>query len=156
MSMAFIVILLVLLNTVLVFSFFMPARSSSPQNLFSAYADLLTEGQTIAAVRNRRLPCHEVLSQQHLVCSLQPTDGVFSGLFVTITGDQSEGVSFQALENRLFVGDLVLLWGKPHVNLRGSMSWSERDGTWIIALIARSDRLDYLAPVRVVTYTFLD
>jgi hypothetical protein len=145
---------LMIIVVILVFVFSALAQGSPPSDLFLAYADLLTKDQTRSVVDSKNVSCEFALFEVSRICSFVPDDGIFSDIWVTMVSDAPKGIAFQVIEGAVRVGDLAALWGKPDSISSYYLRWDEPNGETIGALVASADRLDYFAPVQIVTFTF--
>jgi hypothetical protein len=81
-------------------------------------------------------------------CTRAPANGAFSLVAVTHSEGIISRVSFTVREDRLAIGDLALLWGRPEIRVYGhsvSVVWPSRGVSaegW-----AKSRRFSYAIPV---------
>jgi hypothetical protein len=105
-------------------------------------------------MRGWNFSCQFVLSEGQQSCSFRPDDGVFSTIYITIAQGVPLHLTFELETGAMQVGDLVLLWGKPDMISSYYICWHERNGVTPSALVQSPDRLDYFAPVQVVSFAF--
>jgi hypothetical protein len=131
-------------------------RQCCPRSIF-AIQIFVIERTSTGSYRGRRLFLYVNAygrPEEMLVLSRKR---LFSEISVSILHDVPEMISFSVIGSKLCIGDLVLLWDKPDdifPNEVPKLFWPERDGVTPNALVPSTDRLNYLAPVLVVSFTF--
>jgi hypothetical protein len=88
---------------------------------FAPYSDLMP-GQSRDALTQWEFNCATtIIPSFSESCSLTPESGIFSEIQVKFAADTGriEKTVFLSRENRLSLGDLVLLWGKPEIDIYG-------------------------------------
>jgi hypothetical protein len=90
-------------------------------NPFAVYITVFP-GQPRSAVPGRGFTCpmsaySSSSSFAEEICVAWPKDGVFSQVTVASTHDRVQQITFILQPERLQVGDLVLLWGRPDMEL---------------------------------------
>jgi hypothetical protein len=98
-----------------------------PSNAFADYAAILP-GQPHSAVVGMNFSCNSSnRSGTSDYCTRAPADGPFSLVSVTLSNGIISRVSFTVRDNRVAIGDLALLWGRPSIRLYGKSAvfeWS--------------------------------
>ncbi len=133
------------------------AQSSTPSDPFLAYADLLLKDQVLDAMKNWDFSCNFAPSNDYHSCTVAPEDGLFSNIHLVVAQGVPQYISFRVETDALQIGDLILLWDKPDTIFpyaSSTLLWSDGDNITISTLVPPMDRLNYLAPVWVVTFTF--
>jgi hypothetical protein len=98
-------------------------RSEQPFNPFAPYSDLLP-GQAEQVVLNREFRCQiSIIPLFYKSCSLTLASGIVAEVQVIITPDTGRinKVVFKSRANRLVLGDLIALWGKPEIAVYSHM-----------------------------------
>ncbi len=149
--------ILVVMSSILILMLSMPTQGSPPPDPFLPYADLLHRDSALDVVENGSFSCAKIFSGDRQMCSHRPVDRAFFYIRVTVEREAPHEVSFQVTKDALYLGDLVLLWGRPDTLFPYSaptLQWSIPDGRTVSALVPSANRLNYLAPVQVVSFTF--
>jgi hypothetical protein len=81
-------------------------------NPFSSFRDLLGDnGRQIALERGFTCPYSTGVSK---FCAYY-TDGMFSRIYLLMSSNDANYISFTVRENILMLGDLEVLWGRPEI-----------------------------------------
>jgi hypothetical protein len=91
----------------------------TPPNPFAVYADVFP-GQSRAALADHGFVCPPRVSGSYgapayASCEAWPTTGLFSQVRVTLAQDVIRQIDFVLRGTTLRVGDLITLWGSPHI-----------------------------------------
>lgn len=93
------------------------------------------------------------LDAARIMCTTSPTDGIFSQVRV-ITTRKMYQVDFSLRSERLTVGDLARLWGRPQ---RGSVLQGRLNLRWpeygMTALVSVNHLFSYFLPVERIIFT---
>ncbi len=128
------------------------ARHEALANPFSLYLDMLP-GRSPSAVVERE--CGS--ARQNLpgaTCTISPTSGAFSRIVVTANGS-IVSTTFNVRQQSVRVGELMVLWGKPTIQIRGgsaTLSWS-RPGAVASVTLPQNHRFNYFLPVGSVLFS---
>ena len=136
--------------------------SQPPANPFSAYADLLP-GQMAVDLAARGFACREQntgstryeQTRFSVFCTYRPPTGIFEHIAVMLSGDQAVTlVVFTVRDDRLVLGDLALLLGRPPIMAAGGdmMTFDWLDSEWSILANTRRGSFSYFMPLHRVTF----
>jgi hypothetical protein len=134
----------------------MIAARREVSNPFSAYRDLFGDDARQAALargfkcQNSKVPDASLKLAD--LCVQHDPDKMFSRLSLRMSGDIVNEIIFSPGENRLTLGDLGALWGKPEIAHYCEViaaSWPDRQ---IMGLISPSGRIGYFSPVISVSF----
>lgn len=89
-----------------------------PRNPLASYSDILP-GHPRSAAEMRGFSCmlsaYGAAATPDQYCVLEPGEGPISQVAVTIDDDTIRTISFRMRDNTLNVGDLIMIWGRPHI-----------------------------------------
>jgi len=149
---------LILVCAVLLLGFTTLTHSASLDDPFSPYAELLASDQTIQVVQKLGFSCVDTMQTVGKYCSLTPDGEIFEKITLTTQWDSIASISFEVHENRLQVGDLMALWGKPTQfgtnNRSDLLVWPKRNDTRASAIVVRVGRLNYFTSVLKITFVY--
>lgn len=134
----------------------MPQGTRRSFDPFADYAVLLP-GQLIAMSPDFmcRAEFNEFLSK-NTYCSFAPDDNRFSAVKVMIADGIIETLAFEVRDQALRVGDLIALWGAPHVvhvDSRFILIWHDHHiSAWGMRSIQPRNQMDYFVPVLHITF----
>lgn len=142
-------------NVILVIIWLALARTPAlPQNPLAAYADVLP-GQPFSNIIGHGWFC-AILPGTYIPCQFRLMTGAFSLIHLYIVSDGNiDGVSFTVRAHALAVGDLILWWGRPTIEMNGryaTLTWPDRGVTALTAL-SPTRRFHYLLPVVYIALT---
>ncbi len=125
-------------------------------NPFSVYNDLFGDNARQAASA-RGFTCRDMgLNGYPLtLCTHHNTEKLFSRLYVWISGDRANEISFSLRDNTLRLGDLALLWGKPEIRLYCETFVALWPARHIMGVIkqSRTGQVNYFLPILSVYFT---
>ncbi len=90
-----------------------------PSNPFASFADVFP-GQPRHNLEAHGFSCVRSYpsTTQHEYCFLYPAAGTFSLIIAGVTQSEISSIGFTMRDSILRGGDLILLWGSPHVDRR--------------------------------------
>jgi hypothetical protein len=105
-------------------------QTAAPPTPFVALADVLG-GQTATALERRGFLCTSAedyvpRSPSQVVCTVGPRTGIFSWVEVMFIEGEIRTIFVLVRDDALLVGDLVKLWGRPHIyqqDSSGQLNW---------------------------------
>jgi hypothetical protein len=115
--------------------------TAAPFNPFAPYADVFP-GQPRSAVVDRGFSCPSVRDYDTYqdtseeTCIFRPESDPFFDVQVVLSSDSIHQIMFAIHDNRLRVGNLIALWGKPEVQVKSHL----------VYLFWRSRKINALAP----------
>lgn len=125
-------------------------------NPFSVVRDLFGEDARQVALA-RGFSCQDtgLVSEPLTTCVQHNTDKIFSRVYVRLSGNIANDISFSLRENTFTLGDLTLLWGKPEMRRYCETVVYFRSDRHIISKVSptRTGRINYFAPVISVSFT---
>jgi hypothetical protein len=88
-------------------------------------------------------------------CAQRDTDRIFSGIYMRMSGNVANEISFSLRENAPTLGDLVLLWGEPEIQQSCAVVvifWPAHHIRGFAAPLP-AGRISYFLPVQSVSFT---
>ncbi len=127
-----------------------------PANPFAPYADILP-GHPKEVALERGFTCFTNVFDDGESCSRrdEPASPLFSAVHLSTLGDRIHTLGFTTSVNTLTLGDLVLLWGRPDIQLRGyvaQMQWPSPNVT-ALAVLSSGRPLNHFTPVAYIAFT---
>jgi hypothetical protein len=150
-------LLLAVVMAIVVMSWVIPVRQDiEPTTPFSDYATIWP-GQPRSAVVAMGISCNPYNSTGRSdYCTHAPAASPFSLIGVTVLDGVVSRVDFAVREGALTVGELALLWGRPHIRLyrqSATLEWHDIGASatgW-----AENARFSYFMPVSSISFTEL-
>lgn len=130
-------------------------HNQQPFDPFAPYVDILP-GQSQDAVLQQGFNCQiNIAPVFHETCSLTPETGMFSEIQVWIAFDTGRvsRVVFEPREKALTLGDLVVLWGNPEIDIYGRIANLRWRNAHVVA-IPQTDQgeFSYWLPIGYVAF----
>jgi hypothetical protein len=126
--------------TLIILSIRLLPQTAVPPDPFTSLTDGL-RGQTVTDLERRGFWCvppedYVPPSPSQLVCNLWPRTGIFSWVEVMFVEGEVRTSFALVREGELLVGDLVKLWGRPHIyqhDSSGQLNWLDNEdmALWI-------------------------
>lgn len=131
-------------------------RRDLPASPFSTYSQILP-GQPYSSASARDFSCDTYRKTgRREYCTYSPTNGSFSLISVIFTDEVVSRINFAVRENTLNAGDLILVWGRPNIQLYRQSIILEWPDIGISAMAwAKNGRFQYFTPVEHVSFTTL-
>jgi hypothetical protein len=128
-------------------------------NPFSDFGELFGDEARQAAVA-RGFTCQDRELNSRLqtlsgYCAQRDADTMFSGIYMWMSGNVADEISFSLRENALTLGDLMLLWGEPEIQLSCTVVAITWPAHRIHGFAAPppNGQIGYFLPIRSVSFT---
>ena len=132
----YLLVVLVLVGgfSVVILSIRLLPQTAAPPDPFVSFADMFS-GQSKNDLEAQGFLCssadHNYVDSPEEVCVFDPPTGIFSTVAVSFVDGVSYGGFLFVREGTLSIGDLVRLWGRPHIyqyGFWGQLKWPGSNG----------------------------